>query len=77
MGLLNIDPFGENKIEEKKTESTIDPVTDIIGENKTDNFNMISIDELLDMKLSEISDFFLGELMESGKKCIKADLPRH
>lgn len=29
------------------------------------------------MKLSEISDFFLGELMESGKKCIKADLPRH
>lgn len=50
MGLLNIDPFGENKIEEKKTESTIDPVTDIIGENKTDNFNLISIDELLDMK---------------------------
>ena len=34
-------------------------------------------DELLDMKLSEISDFFLGELMESGKKCIKADLPGH
>ena len=50
MGLLNIDPFGENKVEEKKTESTIDPVTDIIGENKTDNFNIISIDELLDMK---------------------------
>ena len=50
MGLLNIDPFGENKIEEKKTESTIDPVTDIIGENKTDNCNLISIDELLDMK---------------------------
>lgn len=33
--------------------------------------------DLLEMKLSDISDFFLGELIESGKKCIKADLPGH
>ncbi len=31
--------------------------------------------ELLEMKLSDISDYFLSEIEESGKDCIKADLP--
>ena len=33
--------------------------------------------ELLDMQLKDISDLFLSELCESGKNCIKVDLPGH
>ena len=38
--------------------------------------NLDSI-ELLDMQLKDISDLFLSELCESGKNCIKVDLPGH
>ena len=31
--------------------------------------------DLLEMKLCDISDYFLSELIDSGKQCIKADLP--
>ena len=30
--------------------------------------------DLLDMKLSDVSDLFLEKLEESGKKCCKVDL---
>lgn len=33
--------------------------------------------DLLDMKLSDISDLFLDRLTESDKKCVKVDLPGH
>ena len=33
--------------------------------------------DLLDMKLSEVSDLFLEKLSESDNKCIKVDLPGH
>ena len=31
--------------------------------------------DLLDMKLSDISDLFLERLSESSNKCVKADIP--
>jgi len=34
-------------------------------------------DELLEMKLCDISDYFLSEIEDSGKNCIKVDLPGH
>ena len=40
----------------------------------TDN---IYASDLLDMKLSDISDLFLDRLSESNKKCIKVDMPGH
>lgn len=33
--------------------------------------------DLLDMKLSEVSDLFLEKLSESDNKCVKVDLPGH
>ena len=33
--------------------------------------------DLLEMKLHDISDLFLEQLSETGKECIKADLPGH
>ena len=33
--------------------------------------------DLLEMKLQDISDYFLEELESSGENCIKADLPGH
>lgn len=34
-------------------------------------------DELLKMKLEDISDLFLDRLTESDNNCIKVDLPGH
>jgi len=33
--------------------------------------------DLLEMKLQDISDYFLDELEKSENKCIKVDLPGH
>ena len=33
--------------------------------------------DLLDMKLSDISDLFLDRLNDSDNKCVKVDLPGH
>jgi hypothetical protein len=33
--------------------------------------------DLLDMKLQDISDYFLDELEKSENKCVKVDLPGH
>ena len=38
---------------------------------------MVDSYDLLEMKLSDISDMFLEKLTESGKDCIKVDLPGH
>ena len=39
--------------------------------------NEIYASDLLDMKLNDISDMFLEKMCETGKKCVKADLPGH
>ena len=39
--------------------------------------DMVDSYDLLEMKLSDISDMFLEKLTESGKDCIKVDLPGH
>ena len=38
---------------------------------------MVDSIDLLDMKLSEVSDLFLDKLTEDDVNCVKVDLPGH
>jgi len=50
MGLLKIDPFGENKKNEPE------PAVKVINENVFANVNTITIDELMQMKEEDEED---------------------